>query len=121
MRDMRIGLIAAAIVLFGLVSCAAYAAQEPGPGKFILDSKLTSMKKAGVGPVVFPHDQHKKKFKCGVCHPGIFKDQAKANDISMKKNMDGQFCGSANCHNSPNAFPLFQCANCHTNVKGASK
>lgn len=106
----------AVLCLFGLVSVNVYAAQEPGPGKFVLDSKLSSMVKAGVGPVVFPHAQHQAKFKCGICHPAIFKDKAKANDISMKKNMNGEFCGSPNCHNSPKAFPLFQCASCHTKV-----
>lgn len=120
---MRLGLFAvtAVFIVSGLVSVKAYAAQEPGPGKFVLDSKLSSMVKAGVGPVVFPHTQHQAKFKCGICHPAIFKDKAKANDISMKKNMNGEFCGSLNCHNSPNAFPLFQCASCHTKVKTTGK
>lgn len=118
MNKIRLGLfvVAAAFFITGFVSVSVYAAQEPGPGKFILDSKLSSMVKAGVGPVVFPHGQHQAKFKCGVCHPAIFKDKAKANDISMKKNMNGEFCGSPNCHNSPNAFPLYQCASCHTKV-----
>lgn len=110
----------AAFVLLG-ISGAAYGAHQPGPGMIVLDSKAASMVKAGVGPVVFPHDMHKRNLKCGDCHPNIFKDQRKANDISMKKNMDGQFCGSANCHNSTKAFPLFQCEKCHTNVKGAAK
>src|SRR3990167_9557149 len=118
MSKMRLGLCVVAVVFVAaaLASVKVYAAQEPGPGKFVLDSKLPSMIKAGVGPVVFPHGQHQAKFKCGVCHPAIFKDKAKANDISMKKNMNGEFCGSPNCHNSPKAFPLFQCASCHTKV-----
>ncbi|MEK6790368.1 MAG: c(7)-type cytochrome triheme domain-containing protein [Deltaproteobacteria bacterium] len=82
-----------------------------------LDSKIESMQKAGVGPVKFPHAKHQLKLKCGECHPKIFKDALKANDINMKKNMDGQACGSANCHNSDKTFPLFECAKCHTNVK----
>ncbi|MBI5562859.1 MAG: hypothetical protein HY894_08445 [Deltaproteobacteria bacterium] len=113
-------LITCAIMAASVMFCgAAFAAHEPGPGKLVLDSKAASMSKAGVGPVVFPHDLHKQNLKCSECHPNIFKDQSKANDISMKKNMEGQFCGSPNCHNSPKAFPLYQCANCHTNVKGA--
>lgn len=82
-----------------------------------LDSKIESMQKAGVGPVKFPHARHQLKLKCGECHPKIFKDALKANDINMKKNMDGQACGSANCHNSDKTFPLYECAKCHTNVK----
>lgn len=123
MSKIRFGLFVAAVLLTlaGFISVRADAAQEPGPGKFVLDSKLTSMVKAGVGPVVFPHAQHQAKFKCGICHPAIFKDKAKANDISMKKNMNGEFCGSPNCHNSPNAFPLFDCEKCHTKVKTSGK
>lgn len=83
-----------------------------------LDSKVESMKKAGVGPVKYPHAAHEKIYKCGDCHPAIFKEEHGANNISMKLNMEGQFCGSPNCHNSPKAFPLFMCQNCHTNVGG---
>ena len=50
-----------------------------------LDSKIESMQKAGVGPVKFPHAKHQLKLKCGECHPKIFKDALKANDINMKK------------------------------------
>lgn len=99
--------------LFIAASCsAAFAADD-----IMLGSKIQSMKKAGVGPVKFPHTFHKKQFKCSVCHPAIFADKAGANDISMKKNMDQKFCGSPNCHNSPKAFPLYECVRCHTNVK----
>ncbi len=92
-----------------------------GIGNIKLDSKIESMKKAGVGPVIFPHAKHEQTNKCNDCHPKIFKDKLGANNISMKFNMEGKFCGSANCHNSPKAFPLYMCANCHTNVKGAAK
>ncbi len=91
-----------------------------GIGDIRLESKIESMKKAGVGPVIFPHDRHEKANKCNDCHPKIFKDKRGANDISMKYNMEGKFCGSPNCHNSPKTFPLFQCASCHTGV-GAAK
>jgi c(7)-type cytochrome triheme protein len=86
-------------------------------GNIKLDDKMHSMNKAGVGPVIFPHDKHEKIYKCGECHPKIFKDKHGANDISMKFNMEGKFCGSPNCHNSMKAFPLDRCTNCHTNVR----
>ncbi|MBI1912840.1 MAG: hypothetical protein HYS21_12685 [Deltaproteobacteria bacterium] len=89
-------------------------------GKLKLDSKVDSMHKAGVGPVIFPHDSHEKLYKCNDCHPKIFKEKRGESGISMKLNMDGKFCGSPNCHNSPKAFPLFECTKCHTNV-GAAK
>ncbi|MBI5233932.1 MAG: hypothetical protein HY880_06225 [Deltaproteobacteria bacterium] len=88
-----------------------------GLGDMRLESKLESMKRAGVGPVVFPHTRHEKTIKCNECHPRIFIDKRGANDINMKKNMNSQACGSINCHNSPKTFPLFECAKCHTNVK----
>lgn len=83
-----------------------------------LEDKIESMKKAGVGPVIYPHARHEKLYKCNACHPKIFKEKREENDISMKKNMEGKYCGSPNCHNSPKAFPLYNCERCHTNVKG---
>ncbi len=103
----------AALALLLTVPAAAMGAI----GNIKLDDKIASMDKAGVGPVIFPHDKHEKLYRCGDCHPKIFKDKRGANDISMKRNMEQQFCGSPNCHNSPKAFPLYMCVNCHTNVR----
>ncbi|MBI5587303.1 MAG: hypothetical protein HY889_02940 [Deltaproteobacteria bacterium] len=86
-----------------------------------LDDKIASMHKAGVGPVIFPHAKHEKVYKCNDCHPKIFSEKRTENNISMKFNMEGKYCGSANCHNSPKAFALFECARCHTGVPGAKK
>jgi len=98
-----------------LLPAAAYAASAPS--EITLDSKVDSMKQAGVGPVKYPHAAHEKLYKCDDCHPKLFKDRHGANDLSMKANMEGRFCGSPGCHNSENAFPLFMCTNCHTEVK----
>ena len=102
----------------------------------VLDSKIESMKKAGVGPVIFPHTTHEKADKCDACHPKIFKAKRGANDLSMKLNMEGKICASPNCHSNPgfeppNAkkkakrnkvpFALINCANCHTKIKAANK
>ncbi|MBI5560012.1 MAG: hypothetical protein HY883_01905 [Deltaproteobacteria bacterium] len=108
---------AMAVLLFLFLQ--AHAIYAAGPGDIRLDDKIESLKKAGVGPVIYPHAAHEKLYKCADCHPKIFKDKHGANDISMKRNMDGQFCGSPNCHNSPKAFPLYNCARCHTNVRAA--
>lgn len=108
------------LVLLILLLAAPGIAGAAQFGTMTLDSKLESMKKAGVGPVVYPHDKHEALFKCDECHPKVFKDKKGANDMSMKMNMEGKFCGSASCHNSPNAFPLYICTKCHTNV-GAKK
>ena len=90
-------------------------------GDIKIDNQKVSKAKAGVGHVIFPHSKHEKLNKCSDCHPKIFAEKAGTNKITMKANMEGKFCGSVNCHNSPKAFPLYQCAKCHTNVKGAAK
>ncbi len=104
------------LLAFALVLAVPAFAGAAQYGKMTLDSKIESMKKAGVGPVIYPHDKHELLFKCNECHPKVFKEKRGLNDMSMKMNMDGKFCGSENCHNSPNAFPLYICTNCHTNV-----
>lgn len=102
-----------ALALLALLPGAALAAEEV----FMLDKNVESMKKAGMGPVRFPHTLHKNAYKCSECHPKIFEAKRGANDITMKLNMNKQFCGSPNCHNSPKAFPLFHCNKCHTKMK----
>lgn len=86
-------------------------------GNIKIDQQKHSKAQAGVGAVTFPHTRHEKLNKCGDCHPKIFIDKAGANKINMKGNMEGKFCGSPNCHNSPKAFALYECAKCHENVK----
>lgn len=105
--------------VFVMAFVIALPASVYGVADIRLDSKVESMKKAGVSPVVFPHAKHEKIYKCADCHPKIFKEKHGENDISMKKNMEGKFCGAAECHNSPQAFPLFECHKCHTG--GAAK
>ncbi len=111
----------AGIMIFALLLAAIPSTGLAAIGTIKFDDKIESMKKAGVGPVMFPHDKHEKTNKCAECHPKIFKDKRGENNISMKLNMEGKFCGSPNCHNSPKAFPLFQCASCHTGVKAVKK
>ncbi len=89
-------------------------AQIEVPAEIIFKSKLESMKKAGVGSVIYPHKLHEALYQCGECHPKIFSEKIGANDINMQKNIDGQFCGSSGCHNSAEAFPLFLCEKCHS-------
>ena len=88
-----------------------------GLGDMVFDDKIDSMKEAGVGPVVFPHTRHEELYSCNDCHPDIFKDKRGANNMTMKDNMDGRYCGTPACHDSIGAFPLYMCNRCHTNVK----
>lgn len=81
-------------------------------GDIVLNSKSSSMKKAGVKPVVFPHWFHRIRFKCKVCHEDIFIIKKGANDINMMKIMSGQYCGK--CHNGLVAWAPLYCERCHS-------
>src|SRR3990172_9972428 len=95
------------VVLTLCMVLASPALSAAGLGNIVIDNQAESKKKAGVGPVVFPHSRHEQLYKCKDCHPKIFVDKRGANMITMKLNMEKKYCGSANCHNSPKAFPLF--------------
>jgi len=79
----------------------------------IFDSKVASMKEAGLGAVTYPHKLHEQLYKCDDCHPTIFIDKKGGNNVNMQKNMTQQYCGYAGCHNSAYAFPLYLCDYCH--------
>ena len=113
--DKKHLIIAIAIILTS--SSLAYAKF----GDMVFDDKAGSLKKAKMPAAVFPHDRHEDLYKCPDCHPKLFKDKRGANDINMKLNMTGKFCGAPNCHNSPKAFPLYECKKCHIDKKGLAK
>ncbi len=114
LKSIFLATAAAGLVLATVPSFAAI-------GDRTINNQEASRSKAGVGPVIYPHARHEKRYKCADCHPKIFKDKKGENPITMKANMDQKFCGSPNCHNSQKAFPLYECAKCHTNVKAATK
>lgn len=101
-------------ILFVAFISVPLASQAEGLGDMTMDSKIESMKKAGKGPVIFPHTRHEEVLKCADCHPKIFKEERGANDLSMMVNMEGGACGSLKCHDSVNAFALYVCDKCHT-------
>lgn len=84
-------------------------------GDMVLNSKA---EKRGMPPVVFPHWYHRAEFKCKVCHPAIFEMRSGANDINMKKIIDGEFCGK--CHNGTIAWKPVECARCHSGTPGTA-
>ena len=81
-------------------------------GDIYMDAKRESMQKADVKAVVFPHWFHRIRFKCKVCHEEIFVMKKNANDISMRKIMDGKACGT--CHNGLIAWEPLYCDKCHS-------
>ncbi len=101
------------IIIISLLSIPAFAGEL---NEIIMKSNIESMKKANVGHVVYPHKFHETIYKCEDCHPKIFIEKNGANKITMQKNIEEQYCGSAGCHNSAYAFPLFYCDNCHAAV-----
>jgi len=110
MLKKTIGIATLAIAVFALPALS----HGGGLGILILDSQKASKAKVkGIGAVVFTHGAHAKRAKCSVCHPKVFKKKAGASGINMKGNMEGKFCGTANCHNSQKAFPLYECSKCH--------
>jgi c(7)-type cytochrome triheme protein len=71
----------------------------------------------GVRPVVFPHWFHRIRFRCKVCHHELgFEMRAGANDVTMVKIADGEFCGM--CHNGEIAWSAENCELCHTGLPG---
>ncbi len=80
-------------------------------GDLVLDKQYTSMKKAGVDKVVFPHWFHRIRFKCKTCHEGIFEMEKGKNNIQMSGIIRGNFCGK--CHNGKIAFAPVECTRCH--------
>ena len=97
--------------LISLLSIPVFAAE---PNEIVMKLNMEGMKKAGVGHVVYPHKLHEAIYKCDDCHPKIFIEKSGANKITMQKNIEEQYCGSAGCHNSTYAFPLYFCDDCHT-------
>lgn len=68
--------------------------------------------KSEMPPVVFPHWFHRIRFKCKVCHPDVFVMRAGANEVSMLKIIQGEFCGK--CHNGRVAWAPLYCDRCHS-------
>ena len=70
-----------------------------------------------VRPVIFPHWFHRIRFRCKVCHGEFgFEMRAGANEITMGKIIDGQYCGL--CHNDEVAWGVDNCNLCHSGKPG---
>ena len=68
-------------------------------------------------PVIFPHWFHRIRFRCKVCHHELgFEMRVGANEITMGKIIDGQYCGM--CHNGEIAWPVDNCDLCHNGKLG---
>ncbi len=64
------------------------------------------------GNISFSHKNHTALYKCGECHPLIYKTSRSKTRVSMKAMEAGKSCGS--CHDGKNAFSVkANCASCH--------
>jgi c(7)-type cytochrome triheme protein len=73
--------------------------------------------KNDIRPVIFPHWFHRIRFRCKVCHHELgFEMRAGANEITMGKIIDGQYCGM--CHNGEIAWSVDNCHLCHSGKPG---
>ncbi len=71
----------------------------------------------GIRPVIFPHWFHRIRFRCRVCHTELgFIIKAGANEITMEKILDGEYCGA--CHNGKIAWGPENCDMCHSAIPG---
>ena len=71
----------------------------------------------GVRPVIFSHWFHRIRFRCKVCHHELgFEMRAGANDVTMARIAEGEFCGM--CHNGDVAWSAEHCDLCHTGLPG---
>ena len=106
----KIAIISLVVAVFMNVSVTTVSAMEYGD--IYMDSRRDSMKKAEVKAVLFPHWFHRIRYKCKVCHEDIFIMKKGANDLSMRKIMDGKACGT--CHDGLIAWEPLYCDRCHT-------
>lgn len=67
--------------------------------------------KGGMPVVRFPHRIHNEWLDCTNCHDHLFRKKRGATQISMFLILQGDQCGV--CHGAV-AFPLTECARCHS-------
>lgn len=98
------------VISFEVISPLRALGNEP-QNIIIFKSNSESRGLANIPPASFSHSIHNTKNKCKDCHPAIFAEKIGASNITMKKNMSGEFCGK--CHTGQMAFDLSNCDKCH--------
>jgi c(7)-type cytochrome triheme protein len=75
------------------------------------------LRNTGEMPMVrFPHRQHTAWLDCSNCHNQLFEQVAGKTSINMMLILSGEKCGL--CHGAV-AFPLTECARCHSVFRGS--
>lgn len=83
------------------------------PGDLVFESKGGDTAGAAYPPAHFRHWTHRIRYRCFACHPALFQMKQGADEMTMDKMRQGQFCGA--CHTGRVAFDIgFQsCSRCH--------
>lgn len=87
-----------------------YAGEKKPQDIIVFDNQKASRKKADMPPARFSHPVH-SKLKCKDCHPNVFKDKKGTNLVTMKRNVEGEYCGK--CHNGQSSWDMSNCKRCH--------
>lgn len=77
----------------------------------VLATDIILSRNGSLKAVRFPHRAHTLWLDCNNCHEKPFVSRAGANQISMMRILQGEFCGQ--CHGAV-AFPLTECSRCHS-------
>lgn len=94
-------------------------AKKP-PEEKLVKSEITLARKDSndpmvkeIPPAIFPHLQHRVRFRCYACHDQVFEMKKGAKSITMQEIDEGKFCGT--CHNGRDAFAesFSTCSKCH--------
>jgi c(7)-type cytochrome triheme protein len=87
------------------------AAIDPGTQVRLREDDIFLNLHGGTPIVRFPHRAHTLWLDCSNCHEELFVSKAGANRLDMRKMLQGEQCGL--CHGAV-AFPLTECARCHS-------
>ena len=77
----------------------------------IRDTEILMNETGSTPKVLFPHKPHTQWLDCENCHEKLFKTERGATPVTMKKILQGEYCGV--CHGAV-AFPLTECNRCHS-------
>ena len=110
MQFNKIVILNILLIIF-LISMPNVAWSSSVPSKIIINKQAKSRSYTNMPAPVFDHRFHENLIKCSACHPKLFIKKIGANNINMKENMEGNYCGK--CHDAIIAFGMAKCDVCH--------
>jgi len=114
-KRIRYSIRSKAFILLFIILNAGFSINATAEYADVVLNRLSD--KNNVRPVIYPHWFHRIRFRCKVCHSELgFEMRVGANDITMGKVIDGQYCGM--CHNGEVAWSVDRCDLCHSGKPG---